>query len=249
MSDRRQWKGPDFTVQVFKLTDSDTRVRSRISPTTSVLAFLRLGQGETDSGDALFSRQETQVLRSHPSGNETESLGLGKGSRSEPGAELRLKIQLAVENRSTGFEAAGPQPDYRHQMSKCDLARDETCSHAGDLTSKETRSNRDPCWDRSWLLLATDSDSTHIPFPTSLRKAAAQGEERYWAVQPTAAGGTFPGPTGPAPRVRAPRIPRKRLRPGSSEPEPAGAQYAPDTVFRAPCTARVIIGNHGARPG
>jgi hypothetical protein len=58
----------------------------------------------------------------------------------------------------------------------------------------------------------------------------------------------FPGPTGPAPRVRAPRIPRKRLRPGSSEPEPAGAQYAPDTVFRAPCTARVIIGNHGARP-
>jgi hypothetical protein len=99
-----------------QLTDSDTRVRSRIRPTTSVLAFLRLGQleGETDSGDALFSRQETQVLRSHPSGNETESLGLGKGSRSEPGAELRLKIQLAVENRSTGLEAAGPQPDYRH---------------------------------------------------------------------------------------------------------------------------------------
>jgi hypothetical protein len=114
MSDRRQWKGPDFTVQVFKLTDSDTRVRSRTSPTTNVLAFLRLGQGETDSGDALFSRQETQVLRSHSSGNETESLGLGKGSRSEPGAELRLKIQPAVENRSTGFEAAGPQPDYRH---------------------------------------------------------------------------------------------------------------------------------------
>ena len=57
------------------------------------------------------------MLRSHPSGNETESLGLGKGSRSEPGAELRLKIQLAVENRSTGFEVAGPQPDYRHQAS------------------------------------------------------------------------------------------------------------------------------------
>ena len=109
-----------------QLTDSDTRVRSR-TRLTDVLAFLRLGQGKTDSGDALFSRQETQVLRSHPSGNETESLGLGKGSRSEPGAELRLKIQLAVENRSTGFEAAGPQPDYRHQMSKCDLARDETC--------------------------------------------------------------------------------------------------------------------------
>jgi hypothetical protein len=189
------------------------------------------------------------VLRSHPSGNETEPLGLGKGSRSEPGAELRLKIQLAVENRSTGFEAAGPQPDYRHQMSKCDLARDETCSHAGDLTSKETRSNRDPCWDRSWLSFATDSDCTHIPFPTSLRKAAAQGEERYWAVQPTAAGGTFPGPTGPAPRVRAPRIPRKRLRPGLSELEPAGAQYAPDTVFRAPCTARVFLGITGPGPG
>jgi len=189
------------------------------------------------------------VLRSHPSGNETESLGLGKGSRSEPGAELRLKIQLAVENRSTGFEAAGPQPDYRHQMSKCDLARDETCSHAGDLTSKETRSNRDPCRDRSWLSLATDSDCTHIPFPTSLRKAAAQGEERHWAVQPTAAGGTFPGPTGPAPRVRAPRIPRKRLRPGLSELEPAGAQYAPDTVFRAPCTARVFLGITGPGPG
>ena len=84
MSDRRQWKGPDFTVQVFKLTDSDTRVRSRISPTTSVLAFLRLGQGETDSGDALFSRQETQVLRSHSSGNETESLGLGKEVAANP---------------------------------------------------------------------------------------------------------------------------------------------------------------------
>ncbi len=36
-----------------------------------------------------------------------------RGSRDEAGAELRLKIQLAVENRSTGFEA-GPQPDYRH---------------------------------------------------------------------------------------------------------------------------------------
>jgi hypothetical protein len=118
-----------------------------------------------------------------------------------------------------------------------------------DHTPKETRSDSDPCWDRSWLLFAIDSDSTHIPFPTSLRKAAAQGEERNWAVQPTAAGGTFPGPTGPAPRVRAPRIPRKRLRPGLSELEPAGAQYAPDTVFRAPCTARVFLGITGPGPG
>ncbi len=132
-----------------QLTDSDTLVRIRTSPTTNVLAFLRLGQGETDSGDALFCRQGTQVLGSHPSGNETESLGLGKGSRSEPGAELRLKIQLAVENRSTGFEVAGPQPDYRHQMSKCDKAREETCPHAKDPTAKDTRSNRDPCRDRA----------------------------------------------------------------------------------------------------
>ncbi len=55
----------------------------------------------------------------------------------------------------------------------------------------------------------------------------------------------LPGPTGPTPRVRAARIPRKRLRPGSSEPEPAGAQYAPDTVFCASCTTRIIIGNQG----
>jgi hypothetical protein len=223
VSDRRQWKGPDFTVQVFKLTDSDTRVRSRTSPTTNVLAFLRLGQGETDSGDALFSRQETQVLRSHPSGNETESLGLGKGSRSEPGAELRLKIQLAVENRSTGFEAAGPQPDYRHQMSKCDLARDETCSHAGDLTSKETRSNRDPCWDRSWLLLATDSELPIFLFrPPSARQRRREKS------------GT--GPSNPRPReeprARAPR---------------SGAQDPPKET-----AARVIragTGRSSVRPG
>jgi hypothetical protein len=63
-------------------------------------------------------------------------------------------------------------------------------------------------------MLATDSEFSHIPFSTSLRKAAAQGEERHWAVQPTVAGGTFLEPTGPAARVRAPRIPRKRLRPG-----------------------------------
>ena len=231
-----------------QLTDSDTRVRSRISPTTSVLAFLRLGQGETDSGDALFSRQETQVLRSHSSGNETESLGLGKGSRSEPGAELRLKIQLAVENRSTGFEAAGPQPDYRHQMSKCDLARDETCSHAGDLTSKETRSNRDPCWDRSWLLLATDSDSTHIPFPTSLRKAAAQGEERNWAVQPTAAGGI----TSWTHRARAPRSgaqdPPKEtaarvVRAGTGRSSVRPGHGVPRSMHGSG-----LLGNHGPRP-
>ena len=60
---------------------------------------------------------------------------------------------------------------------------------------------------------------------------------------------SLPGPTGPAPRVRAPRIPRKRLRPGLSELEPAGAQYAPDTVFRAPCTARVFLGITGPGPG
>ena len=83
MSDRRQWKGPDFTVQVFKLTDSDTRVRSR-TRLTNVLAFLRLGQGETDSGDALFCRQETHMLRSHSSGNETDSLGLGKEVAANP---------------------------------------------------------------------------------------------------------------------------------------------------------------------
>jgi len=70
-----------------------------------------------------------------------------------------------------------------------------------DHTPNETRSDRDPCRDRSWLMHATDSDCTHIPFPTSLRKAAAQGEERYWAVQPTAAGGT----TSWTHRARAPR--------------------------------------------
>jgi hypothetical protein len=122
MSDRRQWKGPDFTVQVFKLTDSDTRVRSRTSPTTNVLAFLRLGQGETDSGDALFSRQETQVLGSHPSGNETESLGLGKGSRSEPGAELRLKIQLAVTQSRTAPRASKQPGHNRTTDTRCQNA-------------------------------------------------------------------------------------------------------------------------------
>ena len=66
-----------------QLTDSDTRVRSR-TRFTDVLAFLRLGQGKTDSGDALFCRQETQMLRSHSSGNETDSLGLGKEVAANP---------------------------------------------------------------------------------------------------------------------------------------------------------------------
>jgi hypothetical protein len=197
-----------------QLTDSDTRVRSRISPTTSVLAFLRLGQGKTDSGDALFSRQETQVLRSHPSGNETESLGLGKGSRSEPGAELRLKIQLAVENRSTGFEAAGPQPDYRHQMSKCDLARDETCSHAGDLTSKETRSNRDPCWDRSWLLLATDSELPIFLFRPPSARQRRREKSGTGPSNPRPREEPFLDPPGPRPAFGRPGSPERDCGPG-----------------------------------
>ncbi len=84
-----------------------------------------------------------------------------------------------------------------------------------DHTPKETRSDRDPCRDRSWLLLAIDSDSTHIPFPTSLRKAAAQGEERYWAVQPTAAGGTTSwSPPGPRPAFGWPGSPERDCGPG-----------------------------------
>ncbi len=142
---------------------------------------------------------------------------------------MRFKIQLAVENRSTGFEVAGPQPDYRHQTSNV-IRQGKRPVHTPGISQcrrpaqTETLAGTGP-----WLKLATDSEYSHIPFPTSLRKAAAQGEERHWAVQPTVAGGTFLGPTGPVPRVRAPRILRKRLRPGLSEPEPAGAQYAPDT--------------------
>ena len=117
-----------------------------------------------------------------------------------------------------------------------------------DHTPKETRSDRDPCRDRSWLLFAIDSDSTHIPFRPPSARQRRREKSGTGPSNPRPREEPFPGPTGPAPRVRAPRIPRKRLRPGSSEPEPAGAQYAPDTVFRAPCTARVIIGNHGARP-
>ena len=96
-----------------------------------------------------------------------------------------------------------------------------------DHTPKETRSDRDPCRDRSWLMLATDSDCTHIPFPTSLRKAAAQGEERNWAVQPTAAGGI----TSWTHRARAPR---------------SGAQDPPkETAARA---ARAGTGRSSVRP-
>jgi hypothetical protein len=97
-----------------------------------------------------------------------------------------------------------------------------------DHTPKETRSDRDPCWDRSWLLFAIDSDSTHIPFPTSLRKAAAQGEERNWAVQPTTAGGTISWTH----RARAPR---------------SGAQDPPkETAARV---VRAGTGRSSVRPG
>ena len=97
-----------------------------------------------------------------------------------------------------------------------------------DHTPKETRSDRDPCRDRSWLSFATDSDCTHIPFPTSLRKAAAQGEERNWAVQPTTAGGI----TSWTHRARAPR---------------SGAQDPPkETAARA---ARAGTGRSLVRPG
>ncbi len=93
--------------------------------------------------------------------------------------------------------------------------------------------------------------SSHIPFPTPLRKAAAaQREERPRAVQPTVAGGAFLGPTGPAARVRAPKIPRKRLRLRLSEPALVGGPRRPwDTVFRASCTAWVFRKGHGQGSG
>jgi hypothetical protein len=62
----------------------------------------------------------------------------------DPERSCVFKIQLADENRSTGFEVAGPQTGLQTPDVKCDQAREETCSHAGDLTMKETRSNRDP---------------------------------------------------------------------------------------------------------
>ena len=77
-------------------------------------------------------------------------------------------------------------------------------------------------------MLATDLEFPHIPFPTSLRKAAAQGDERHWAVQPTVAGGTFLGPTGAA----AP---------------PSGAQDPPkETAARV---VRAGTGRSSVRPG
>ncbi len=99
-------------------------------------------------------------------------------------------------------------------------------------------------------MLATDLEFSHIPFPTSLRKAAAQGDERHWAVQPTAAGGTFLGPTGPAaPRSGAQDSPERDSSPGCPSRNRPGIQYAPDAVFRAPCTDRVNLESRGQGPG
>jgi hypothetical protein len=89
-----------------------------------------------------------------------------------------------------------------------------------------------------------------LSFSTSLRKAAAQGDERHWAVQPTVAGGTFLGPTGPVPRVRAPRIPERdcgpvcqsRHRPELSTPR------TQCSALQARLGSSGSLGNHGPRP-
>jgi hypothetical protein len=58
----------------------------------------------------------------------------------------------------------------------------------------------------------------------------------------------FLDPPGPRPALGRPGFPRKRLRPGLSEPEPAGVQYALDAEFHAPCTAQGQLGTTGPGP-
>ena len=162
---------------------------------------------------------------------------------------MRLKIQLAVENRSTGFEAAGPQPDYRHQMSKCDLARDETCSHAGDLTSKETRSNRDPCWDRSWLLRATDSELPIFLFRPPSARQRRREKSGTGPSNPRPREEPFLDPPGPRPAFGRPGSPERDCGPGRqslNQPELS----APRILCSAPhAWLGSSSGIKGARPG
>jgi hypothetical protein len=157
------------------------------------------------------------VLRSHSSGNETESPGLGKGSRSEPGAELQFTIQLAVKTRSTGFEVAGASTGLQTLDVKCDQARDETCSHAGDLTMKETRSNRDPCWEPGtgpWLTFATDSELPTFLFRPPSARQRRRKKSDTGSSNPRSREEPFLDPPGPCPAFGRPGSPERDCGPG-----------------------------------
>ena len=71
-----------------------------------------------------------------------------RGVCDEAGAELRSR--LSSQSR-TAPRVQGSPASTGLQTSdvKRDQARDETCSHARDLTMKETSTNRDPCRDRA----------------------------------------------------------------------------------------------------
>ena len=183
-----------------------------------------------------------------PAENETDSLGLGKEVAANP--ERSCVRRFSSQPRTA--PRASKQPGHiRTADTRCQNAIKQGTR---PVSTPGITHQRRPA--QTETLAGTDHGS-RLPLtrivPTFLfRPPSARQRRREKSgtgpSNPQPREEPFPGPTGPAPRVRAPRIPRKRLRPGSSEPEPAGAQYAPDTVFRAPCTARVIIGNHGARP-
>ena len=95
-----------------------------------------------------------------------------RGSRDEAGAELRLRLssQSRTAPRIRCSRASARVSRTTDTGSQARSSRGRDLLHAGDLTMKETRTNRDLCWDRTRRTSATDPE-----FPHSFSDPTPQG--------------------------------------------------------------------------
>ncbi len=130
---------------------------------------------------------------------------------------------------------------------KCDQARDKTCSHAGDLTMKETRSNRDPCWDRAWMMLATDPEFPTFLFRPPSARQLRREKSGNGPSNPRSREEPFLDPPDPRPAFGRPGSPEKDCGPGcQSRNRPELSM--PRTQVPRFVHGSGLLGNHGARP-
>jgi hypothetical protein len=97
-------------------------------------------------------------MSQNPSGLDSK-----RGSHDEPRAELRSRFssQSRTAPRIRCSRASARVSRTTDTGSQARSSRGRDLLHAGDLTMKETRTNRDLCWDRTRRTSATDPEFPH----------------------------------------------------------------------------------------